>query len=171
MSQPSPDPELFSLAQIQHLMRVEFGRAQRYEYPMGCVLVQVDRLAQLRDLHGFEVKESAIAMVVEEIEKQTRASDLLGRMPDERFLLVLPHVPSANAAVVGQRILENVRARTIGGSDGDLRVTLSLGAGWSDGGETLFFDALLECAGEALKFAIDEGGDRMELRIPGAGGS
>ena len=50
MTQPPSDPELFSLAQIQHLMRVEFGRAQRYEYPMGCLLVQVDRLAQLREI-------------------------------------------------------------------------------------------------------------------------
>ena len=42
--------------------------------------------------------------------------------------------------------------------------------GWSDGGETLFFDALLECAEAALKAAADEGGDSLELRIPGAGG-
>jgi len=170
MSQPPPEPELFSLAQIQHLMRVEFGRAQRYEYPMGCLIVQVDRLAQLRDLHGFEVKEAVMGVVVEEIEKQTRDSDLLGRMPDDRFLLVLPHVPSKSAAVVGGRILENVRARSISAGEAELRVTLSLGAGWSDGGETLFFDALLECAGEAVKSAAEEGGDRMELRIPGADG-
>jgi len=170
MSQSSPEPELFSLAQIQHLMRVEFGRAQRYEYPMGCLLLQVDRLAHLRDLHGFEIKEAVMSVVVEEIEKQTRDSDLLGKMPDDRFLLVLPHVPSSNAAIVGQRILENVRERSITDGGADIRVTLSLGAGWSDGGETLFFDALLECATEALKEAVEEGGDRMELRIPGAEG-
>ncbi|MBJ19088.1 MAG: hypothetical protein CL933_06640 [Deltaproteobacteria bacterium] len=170
MTQPSSDPELFSLAQIQHLMRVEFGRAQRYEYPMGCLLIQVDRLAQLRDLHGYEAKSAVLQMVVEEIEKQTRDSDLLGKMPDDRFLLVLPHVPSANAEVVGSRILENVRARNVDFPGADLRVTVSLGAGWSDGGETLFFDALLECAEGALKFVAEEGGDGMELRIPGAGG-
>lgn len=170
MTQPSSDPELFSLAQIQHLMRVEFGRAQRYEYPMGCLLVQVDRLAQLRDLHGYEGKEAILKMVIEEIEKQTRDSDLLGKMPDDRFLLVLPHVPSVNAKVVASRILENVRARSVDFPGADLRVTVSLGAGWSDGGETLFFDALLDCAEGALSFVVEEGGDGMELRIPGAGG-
>jgi len=152
------------------LMRVEFGRAQRYEYPMGCLLVQVDRLAQLRDMHGYECKAAILKVVVEEIEKQTRDSDLLGKMPDDRFLLVLPHVPSANAAVVGNRILENVRGRVVEVEGAELRVTLSLGAGWSDGGETLFFDALLECAQLSLKLASEEGGDRMELRIPGADG-
>ena len=35
---------LFSLSQIQHLMRVEFNRAQRYEYPITCMLIAVDRL-------------------------------------------------------------------------------------------------------------------------------
>jgi len=171
MPQSSPEPELFSFAQIQHLMRVEFGRAQRYEYPMGCLMVQVDRLAQLRDLHGFDCKEGVMAVVVEEIERQTRDSDLLGKMPDDRFLLVLPHVPSESAAIVGQRLLEGVRERSIPAGDAELRVTLSLGAGWSDGGETLFFDALIECAGEALKAAVEEGGDRLELRVPGANGS
>ena len=171
MSQPSSEPELFSLVQIQHLMRVEFGRAQRYEYPMGCLMIQVDRLPQLRDLHGFEGKEAVINVVVEEIGKQTRGSDLLGSMPDDRLLLVLPHVPSANAVVVGQRLLESVRERSVPVGEAELRVTLSLGAGWSDGGETMFFDALLECADGALKAAIEEGGDRMELRIPGTEGS
>ena len=170
MTQPSSDPELFSLAQIQHLMRVEFGRAQRYEYPMGCLLIEVDRLAQLRDVHGYDAKAAVLKMVVEEIEKQTRASDLLGKMPDDRFLLVLPHVPSANAEVVASRILENVRSRDITFPGAELRVTVSLGAGWSDGGETLFFDALLDCAEGALKCAAEGGGDGMELRIPGAGG-
>ena len=170
MSLSSPEPELFSLAQIQHLMRVEFSRAQRYEYPMGCIVVRVDRLTQLREIHGYEVMEAVMGVVVEEIEKHTRASDLLGKMPDGRFLLVLPHVPSKSAVVVGQRILEHVRERSIPAGETDLRVTLSLGAGWCDGGETLFFDALLECADEALQVASEEGGDRMELRIPGASG-
>ena len=170
MTQPPSDPELFSLAQIQHLMRVEFGRAQRYEYPMGCLLVQVDRLAQVRDMHGYEGKAAVHQMVAEEIEKQTRDSDLLGKMPDDRYLLVLPHVPSANAQVVAARILENVRERTVSVGGSDLQVTVSLGAGWSDGGETLFFDALLECAEVALNAVLEEGGDGMKLRIPGAGG-
>ena len=169
MTQPPSDPELFSLAQIQHLIRVEFGRAQRYEYPMGCFLIQIDRLAQLRELHGYDAKAALHQMVAAEIEKQTRASDMLGKMPDDRYLLVLPHVPSANARVVADRILENVRARSVPLAGTELRVTVSLGGGWSDGGETLFFDALLECAEASLKAVVEEGGDGVELRIPGAG--
>ena len=171
MTQPPSDPELFSLAQIQHLIRVEFGRAQRYEYPMGCFLIQIDRLAQLRELHGYDAKAALHQMVAAEIEKQTRASDMLGKMPDDRYLLVLPHVPSANARVVADRILESVRARSVSVEGAELSVTVSLGAGWSDGGETLFFDALLDCAETSLKAVVEGGGDGVELRIPGAGGA
>ena len=35
---------LFSLAQIQHLMRVEFNRAGRYSYPIVCMIIAIDRL-------------------------------------------------------------------------------------------------------------------------------
>ena len=52
MSEYSSDPGagVFSLSQIRHLMRVEFGRAQRYGYPLSCLVISVDRLDSLRDL-------------------------------------------------------------------------------------------------------------------------
>ena len=43
---------LFSQAQILHLMKNEFARARRHGLPLGVVLLQVDRLAQLVDLRA-----------------------------------------------------------------------------------------------------------------------
>ena len=76
---------LFSLTQIQHLMRVEFNRAQRYDYPIVCLMISVDRLGHLRDLYGYEAKEEIIDEVVALLKAQTRSSDFLGRMADDRL--------------------------------------------------------------------------------------
>ena len=69
-SQQSRDRSLFSLAQIQHLIRVEFHRAQRYGYPLSCLMVGVDRLNQLRDLYGYDSKEAVLEEVIEILKRE-----------------------------------------------------------------------------------------------------
>ena len=56
MNQNDADKSLFSLAQIQHLMRVEFNRAQRYGYAISCLIIAVDRLGHLRDMYGYDYR-------------------------------------------------------------------------------------------------------------------
>ena len=59
---------LFSQAQILHLMKNEFARARRHGIPLGVVLMQVDRLPQLVDLHGLGLRaavKQAVARVDE----------------------------------------------------------------------------------------------------------
>ena len=57
-------PGVFSLTQIRHLMRVEFSRAQRYSYPVTCIAVACDRMGHLRDLYGYEFRESVMDEVI-----------------------------------------------------------------------------------------------------------
>ena len=47
----------FSQSQILHLMKTEFARARRYGFPVSCMLVQVDRLDALVDLHGGALRD------------------------------------------------------------------------------------------------------------------
>ena len=51
---------LFSQAQILHLMKNEFARSRRYGLPLGCIVLQVDRLPQLVDLYGAELRHASI---------------------------------------------------------------------------------------------------------------
>jgi len=62
---PDPGAGVFSLTQIRHLMRVEFSRAQRYGYPVSCVLISVDRVDHLRDLYGYGFREAVMTAVVD----------------------------------------------------------------------------------------------------------
>ena len=142
-SQPTADRSLFTLAQIQHLMRVEFNRAQRYEYPIVCMLIAVDRLGHLRDLYGFDAKEEILDGVVGLLKGSTRSSDFLGRMADDRLLAVVPHTDPEGAKVLAQRLIEGARGLTFAADGRGVQVTLSIGASHNGGGTTLFFDAML----------------------------
>lgn len=152
---------LFSLAQIQHLMRVEFNRAQRYSYPISAMLIAIDRLGHLRDLYGYEAKEEILDGVVGLLKEQTRSSDFLGRMADDRLLAVVPHTGEDGCKVLGDRLLKGARELQFENEDRMLSVTLSVGASSEQGGKGLFFDAMLEAAENALYDAQGAGGDRL----------
>lgn len=155
------NPGLFSLTQMQHLMRVEFTRSQRYGYPLACLAISVDRLPQLRDLYGFESKEAIVKRAVEVLRRETRSSDYLGRTPDDKLLCIVPHTDVPGAEAMAVRILEAIRELEFESGGRSYKVTLSIGASSAESGATLFFDAVIDSAQGALEEASEAGGDRF----------
>jgi diguanylate cyclase (GGDEF)-like protein len=162
--------ELFSLAQILHLMRIEFARSQRYGYPLACLLVAVDGLGQVRDVHGYDTKQAVLDEVTAQLQIQTRTCDFLGRLMDDRLLAVVPHTGPEGARALGERLLAAVRALVFESDGRRVPMTLSIGAAYSSGADTMFFDALLSAGESALEEAASGGGDRVVLRDPLAAG-
>ena len=154
------EPGLFSLTQMQHLMRVEFARSQRYGYALGCLTIVIDRLGSLRDLYGFDSKENIVQEVVAVMRRETRSSDYVGRTPDDKLLCIVPHTPAEGLARMGERILDSVRGLEFASDGRTYKITVSIGASSAEPGATLFFDALLEGSQEALDAALEAGGDR-----------
>ena len=169
MSEYSSDPGagVFSLSQIRHLMRVEFGRAQRYGYPLSCLVIGIDRLDSLRDLYGYEFRESVLEQVIELLQEETRTCDYLGRLMDDRLMAILPHTTAEGAQAGARRILTAARKLTFQPQGSALRVSLSIGISHYEDDNTLFFDSLVEAAEGALSEAMKGGGDRFVYRLPG----
>jgi diguanylate cyclase (GGDEF)-like protein len=160
------DAGVFSLTQIRHLMRVEFSRAQRYEYPLCALVVACDRLDHLRDLYGYEFKETVLGDVVELLQGNTRTCDYLGRLMDDRLLAIMPHTRREGGEVAARRILDAARNRGFEADGHRLRVTLSIGLSDFEDDNTMFFDSLVEAAQEGLNDASTGGGDRLVYCSP-----
>ena len=149
-SEDSPrGPGLFSQTQIRHLMRTEFERAKRYNYPLTCMLIEIDWVGAYRDRAGFDSKEGLLDDLILMLRKETRTCDYLGRMLDDRFLLVLPHTEAAGAKVLAQRLQE--LAEKIAATE--FHPKLSIGTSHFKDGLPMFFDVLLETAQNALESA------------------
>lgn len=161
----TPGGEILSLAQIQHLMRVEFSRAQRYKYPIVCLVLGLDQLGTLRDQFGYEVKEEVLDAFMALIHKQTRGSDFLGRLPDDRFMVVVPHSKPDQVEIMADRIVAGTREMSVE-SLPEQALTLSIGGSWMVDGETMFFDDLMSTAQACLVEASQAGGDRILMRAP-----
>src|SRR6185295_7447997 len=99
---------LLTYPQLQNTLRIEFARARRYSYPLCCLVLQVDGLDRIRDLHGSAPRDQALAHVVKLIQAQTRASDSIALFHD-RLAAILPHTDAAGAHAFAERIREQVR--------------------------------------------------------------
>lgn len=152
---------LFSQAQILHLMKNEFARARRHGIPMGCLVLQVDRLPQLVDLHGAELRQAVRTAVAKLVREKTRGSDLLGATNDDRYLLVLPHTDLTQTRIVADRLHQVFAGVEIAIDGRPLALTLSIGVSAVDDQKTMFFDTLLGQAESALEFAERSGGDQV----------
>jgi diguanylate cyclase (GGDEF)-like protein len=158
------DRSLFSLAQIQHLMRIEFRRAQRYRYPIVCMIVAVDRLGHLRDLYGYDAKEEILERVIQLLKGQTRSSDFLGRMADDRLLAVVPHTDAAGAQAMAERILAAIQNLDFASEGRTIRVGVSIGIAHAGTEGTLFYESMLQSAADALEEAAAAGGSRFLVK-------
>lgn len=160
------DPGLFSLSQIMHLMRTEFGRAQRYRYPLSVLVIAVDRLGSLRDLYGYESKEAVLDEVARLLKLETRTCDFLGRLADDRLMAVAPHTDAAGAHVLASRLVAGVRALRFETGGKQIPIQVTIGVASLADERTLYFDQLVAAAERALDEGASAGGDRVVVRDP-----
>jgi len=151
---------LFTPEQIQRLMRIEFDRAQRYKYSIVFMLVSIDRLAQLQDLYGYQVKEQILDALTGLIKQATRSSDFLGCLLDDRLLVLVPHTPPEGASTMARRMLDAARGLNFEADGRHVRVTVSIGGAVNQKQGELSFDTMLEVAEGGLQVASAGGGDR-----------
>ena len=151
---------LFSQAQILHLMKNEFARARRHGIPLGCALLQVDRLQQLVDLHGVGLRTAVRQAVGSLVREKTRGADLLGATNDDRYMLVLPHTTLEQTRIVADRLRSLFGELEIAIDGRELALSLSAGISAGDP-QTLFFDSLVGQAEGALDYAMQNGGNQV----------
>ena len=161
-SNPNLDTGLFSYTQILHLLKIEFSRARRYQYQLSCILLEIDRLGALGDLHGADVRDRVEGAVADLLNRHSRSCDFVGRL-GERFVVVLPHTDAKGAHLLAQRLHDRVSELDVRVDDRPLRVSASVGVSTQDGDESIFFDTVLKQAESALGEVLSRGGDSVAL--------
>ncbi|MBM3972654.1 MAG: GGDEF domain-containing protein [Planctomycetes bacterium] len=149
---------LFSQAQILHLMKNEFARSRRHGLPLGCIVLQVDRLPQLVDLYGAELRHAVRTAMAQLVRDKTRGSDLLGTTNDDRYLLLLPHTDLAGTRLVADRLLAAFAGLEVAIDGKPLALCVSVGVSSVVDHKAMFFDTLLAQAESALEDASRAGG-------------
>ncbi len=82
----------------------EFSRARRYRSPLSLVLFDIDHLKRINDTLGQTTGDSVIRQVSDVLRRQVRREDIVGRMGEESFAIVLPGNRYRGAAVFASKV-------------------------------------------------------------------
>jgi two-component system cell cycle response regulator len=157
---------VFRYPQMLKLLKAEFSRARRYDFPLSLVLLEMINLRNLRDVHGYEAGEFIASEVIRLIEEESRISDFVCQYRGDVFAVILTHTDLKGARTFAERILK--RMESTGFKIGEITVKIIPALGVAYGGEknALYMDSLLENAAKALESARQRGGACYEVFPP-----
>ncbi len=142
------------------LARNEHRRAVRLQQEMTLVLIDLDYLKPINDVHGHSVGDLALQLLVRVFQQSIRGIDIFARLGGDEFVLLLPGASSEQAREVVDRALRKMAAQPISYEGHSVAITASVGiASLSSDDDTL--DLLISRADHAMYLAKQSGRNRV----------
>jgi diguanylate cyclase (GGDEF)-like protein len=127
------------------------------------LLVDIDNLKIINDMHGHATGDAVIAITAEAIRESIRDGDVCARMGGDEFLIFAPECDSGEAPEIAKRILARLSERSmlVAGA----RFSVSIGIALHEGA-SVDFAQMYQDADVALYQARAKGKSHIELLQP-----
>lgn len=136
---------LYNRGSFQDLYERELARAKRYGRLIAVVMMDVDGLKGINDLHGHNMGDEVLSTVGGIIKQSFRASDILARYGGDEFVALLPEAGEQEAAVCVGRLQEHLdRFNRLGALPVSVSVSMGIAAAADN------HERLLELADQAM---------------------
>ena len=161
---------LFNRRYMEECLDRAVSRSVRHNLPLTVLMLDLDRFKEFNDARGHAAGDALLLNLGVFLQSHTRKEDIACRYGGEEFVLILPEMSAATAAVCAEQIrteFKGLAAQQDYG--GKTTQTLSIGIAVAPE-HGLSSKALLEAADAALYRAKGEGRDRVvigEARTPG----
>lgn len=140
----------------------EFSRSRRYRTPLSLAVFDIDHLKDVNDTHGLEAGDAVIRRIGHLVRGQMRREDVLGRIGEDVFGIVLTGNRFRGAAVFANKIRTEVQEHVFEYRDVEMQVTVSAGiTTFPDNPAIRSSEDLLRIAENALREAKARGGNRV----------
>jgi len=139
----------------------EYSRALRHHRTFSVILADIDGFKLINDFYGFNFGDEVLVEVSNVLKSCIRSEDVCARWGGEEFLLLLPETTSEGAEAVAAKICQTIAMTEFRVNKPGVRVTMSLGVGCYDEGQTTF-DCIAR-AEQALSQAKQTGRNRYSI--------
>lgn len=145
-------------------LQEEVEKAHRYNYPVCCVVFDVDDVRPVDDELGPVSLDDLLAEVGMTIRNYSRTFDILARYDGTMFAAVLPHVPLEDARSYAQKIMEEVGSTTFSDPNFPTEASVSVGIVACQNGSAQGADYVLGEAMRGLLQAKSSPEERLMIR-------
>lgn len=148
---------------LMERLQEEVDKAHRYDYPVSCLILDVDEVVAVDEESGPVALDDLLAEVALALRSKSRTFDVLARYDGTLFSALLPHTPLDDAIGYGEKIIDEVDATTFSDPNFPTKVGLSIGVVTCQNGNSLGAEWVL---GEAMRSLLQAKG-LAEPRIRG----
>ena len=118
---------LYNRHHLSDVLESEFSRAERKQYAIGFMLIDLDHFKQVNDTYGHHAGDLALKAATQVISKHIRRSDIAFRYGGEEFLIILPEITLENACQRAEQLCNDINALEILFEQETIRINASIG--------------------------------------------
>jgi diguanylate cyclase (GGDEF)-like protein len=156
---------LFNKRAMLDQAAAKVAAAQRFGRKLSVLITDIDFFKKVNDTYGHDVGDVVIKGLAEILKKQKRTTDVVARFGGEEFVILCEQTDEAGAALLGERIREELEATVFNTAQGPLSVTCSVGiATFPEAGQS--WEELFKGADEALYCSKRTGRNRVTAWAP-----
>jgi two-component system cell cycle response regulator len=135
----------------------EVERANRYDFPVTVLMIDLDRFKLVNDTRGHLVGDAVLRQLGELLRAEVRSVDLVARYGGEEFVVLLPNTATDGGVSFAERLRQRVERHDFAGGLAPLAITVSIGVATypAQPGQTV--EELLAAADQALYRAKHDG--------------
>ena len=139
----------------------EVKRSERYGNRLTVLFIDIDYFKKINDTYGHDIGDQVLRKIANELQKETRDIDALGRFGGEEFLVLLPETSQQGAFVIAERMCARIKSCNFEDIDPNLKISVSIGVA-ERGAEEAPQD-LTRRADEALYQAKHRGRNQVQM--------
>jgi diguanylate cyclase (GGDEF)-like protein/PAS domain S-box-containing protein len=110
------------------ILNMEMVNLQRHGAGLGLLFADIDRFKRINDTYGHLVGDKVLKMVARALSKSLRSYDAVARWGGEEFLVILPHVSSAQQLEkIGERLRLLVESASVEDGGRPIQATVTIG--------------------------------------------
>jgi diguanylate cyclase (GGDEF)-like protein len=157
---------LYNHRYFQESLASELLRAQRFNYNVSLLMIDVDHFKDYNDKYGHPQGDLVLKEITKIIKENIRAYDVASRYGGEEMTVILPYTLQQEALIVAERIRKSVAEHSFPGDtkNEQVKVTVSIGVATFPVNAKTKKD-LIDRADQALYLAKSEGRNKVCLSL------
>ncbi len=112
---------------LREAIDLSLSHARRYAQQGAYLVIGVDDFDRISEAHGSKVADQVIVGIGRRLEDGVRATDIIGRIGEGLFGVVLSRCPETGVIVAARNIIDQIASKPVQASDTVVPVTVSIG--------------------------------------------
>jgi diguanylate cyclase (GGDEF)-like protein len=122
-----PLTRLYNRRGLFDLGQREVERSRRFGHPLTAIMIDIDLFKDVNDNYGHNTGDLVLSALADELVRQVRDVDIVGRYGGEEIVILLPETSLDGGVMAAERLRQAVEQLPIPGEQALLTITISLG--------------------------------------------